>query len=247
MGRVEGKVALITGGARGMGASHAKLLIEEGAKVVITDVLVEDGEKTARELGENCKFFKHDVTSEEEWKMVVEETEKAFGPISILVNNAGVVSAPKTLDGLELKDFKFVNDINSLGVFLGMKSVLPSMRKTQNPSIVNISSISGIVGQPMTLAYNASKFAVRGMTKSAALELGPEGIRVNSIHPGLIETPMIMNEEMKDVIAQMAAGVPLRRIAKPIEVSYLVLYLASDESSYSTGSEFVIDGGVTAG
>lgn len=246
MGRLEGKVALITGGARGMGASHAKLFIKEGAKVVITDVLTEDGEKTAEALGEHCVFFKHDVTSEDEWKHVVSKTEEHFGPINILVNNAGIV-IQEPLESLSLENYKKVIDINQVGVFLGMKSVIPSMKKTEKCSIVNISSISGMVGQPMTLAYNASKFAVRGMTKSAAVELGPLGIRVNSIHPGIIKTPMTQTPELEAVIEQMLQGIPLGRTAEPEEVSNLCLYLASDESSYSSGSEFIIDGGMIAG
>ncbi len=246
MGRLDGKVALITGGARGMGAEHARLFIKEGAKVIITDVLEAEGQKTAKELGEHCVFFKHDVTSAKEWENVIAEGEKAFGPIGVLVNNAGIV-IQKPLDHLTEEDFTKLNDINTKGVFLGMKLILPSMRKAKHGSIVNISSISGMVGQPATLAYNASKFAVRGMTKSAATELGPEGIRVNSIHPGIIDTPMTQDPALQDVLEQMLQTIPLRRKAQPIEVSYLALYLASDESSYSTGSEFIVDGGLIAG
>ncbi|WP_227396178.1 glucose 1-dehydrogenase [Jeotgalibacillus aurantiacus] len=246
MGRLDGKVALITGGARGMGASHAKAFIAEGAKVVITDVLTEEGEKTAHALGDHCVFFKHDVTSEEEWKDIVHKTEEHFGPISVLVNNAGIV-IQEPLESLSLENYRKVIDINQVGVFLGMKSVLPSMKKADKGSIINISSISGMVGQAMTLAYNASKFAVRGMTKSAAVELGPHGIRVNSIHPGIIKTPMTQTPELEAVLEQMLAGIPLGRQAEPEEVSALCVFLASDESSYSSGSEFIIDGGMIAG
>jgi 3alpha(or 20beta)-hydroxysteroid dehydrogenase len=245
MKKLENKVAIITGGARGMGAANAKLFIEEGAKVVITDILYAEGEKLAKELGPHCLFIKHDVSREEEWKYVISETEKKFGPVNILVNNAGI-SFNKPLTDTGLKEYERVMGINATGVFLGMRSVLPSMRKTRNGSIVNISSIAGMVGFQNALAYVASKYAVRGMTKAAALELAPEGIRVNSIHPGLIETPMIMNEEMEPLIDTIAAGIPMRRTAKPEEVSKLVLFLASGEASYSTGSEFVIDGGLTA-
>lgn len=245
MGRLDGKVALITGGARGMGASHAKKFIEEGAKVVITDILVEDGEKTANELGENCLFMKHDVTKEDEWVNVVAKTEEAFGPINVLINNAGIAHMEPTEEH-SVENFNRVYEINQLSVFLGMKVVLPSLKKATNASIINISSISGIVGQPNTLAYNATKFAVRGMTKSAALEFGPLGIRVNSIHPGIIKTPMTSAEDLQDVIAQMAEQVPLRRVGEANEITNLCLYLASDESSYCTGSEFVADGGLTA-
>ncbi|TFE00839.1 glucose 1-dehydrogenase [Jeotgalibacillus sp. R-1-5s-1] len=246
MGRLDGKVALITGGARGMGASHAKAFVAEGAKVVITDVLTEEGEKTAQALGDHCVFFKHDVTSEEEWKDIVHKTEEHFGPISVLVNNAGIV-IQEPLESLSLENYRKVIDINQVGVFLGMKSVLPSMKKADKGSIINISSISGMVGQAMTLAYNASKFAVRGMTKSAAVELGPLGIRVNSIHPGIIKTPMTQTPELEAVLEQMLATIPLGRQAEPEEVSALCVFLASDESSYSSGSEFIIDGGMIAG
>ena len=246
MGRLQGKVALITGGARGMGAEHARLFVKEGAKVIITDVLEAEGKKTAEAIGKDCVFIEHDVTSAKDWDRVIQEGEKHFGPISVLINNAGIV-IQKPLDQLTEEEFTKLNDINTKGVFLGMKHILASMRKTKGGSIVNISSISGMVGQPMTLAYNASKFAVRGMTKSAACELGPEGIRVNSIHPGIIDTPMTQGPGMEELLNQMLQTIPLRRKAEPIEVSYLALYLASDESSYSTGSEFIVDGGMIAG
>lgn len=245
MGRLDGKVAIITGGARGMGASHAKRFLEEGAKVMITDILEKEGEAMSSELGGNIKFMKHDVTKASEWEKVVAETESAFGPVSILVNNAGIALL-KPLDEITEEDYRKVIDINQVSVFLGMKYVHKSMSKAKNGSIVNISSVSGLRGNTGSVAYDASKFAVRGMTKSAAIELGAEGIRVNSIHPGIIETPMIMQEDAKDAVRELAKNVPLKRTAQPVEVSNLVVYLASDESSYSTGSEFVIDGGMTA-
>ncbi len=244
MGRLEGKVALITGGARGMGAVDAKAFIDEGAKVVITDIL--DGEQVANELGENCVFYKHDVSSEDQWKDVVKKTEEKFGPINVLVNNAGIV-IQEPLETFNTENYEKVYRINQLGVFLGMKTVIPSMKKAGNGSIVNISSISGLVGQAMSSAYNASKFAVRGMTKSAAIELGEAGIRVNSIHPGIIKTPMTDVEELQGVIQEMAQGIPLRRIGRSEEIAMLCVYLASDESSYCTGSEFTADGGFVAG
>lgn len=245
MGRLDGKVAIITGGARGMGASHAKRFLEEAAKVMITDILEKEGEAMSSELGGNIKFMKHDVTKASEWEKVVAETESAFGPVSILVNNAGIALL-KPLDEITEEDYRKVIDINQVSVFLGMKYVHKSMSKAKNGSIVNISSVSGLRGNTGSVAYDASKFAVRGMTKSAAIELGAEGIRVNSIHPGIIETPMIMQEDAKDAVRELAKDVPLKRTAQPVEVSNLVVYLASDESSYSTGSEFVIDGGMTA-
>lgn len=245
MGRLDGKVAIITGGARGMGASHAKKFLEEGAKVMITDILEKEGEALVSEHGSNIKFMKHDVTKVAEWEKVVAETESAFGPVSVLVNNAGIALL-KPLDEITEEDYRKVIDINQVSIFLGMKHVHKSMSKAKNGSIINISSVSGLRGNRGSVAYDASKFAVRGMTKSAAIELGEEGIRVNSIHPGIIETPMIMQEDAKDAVRELAKDVPLKRTAQPEEVSNLVVYLASDESSYSTGSEFVIDGGMTA-
>ncbi|MCK9303994.1 MAG: glucose 1-dehydrogenase [Bacteroidales bacterium] len=245
MKKLENRVAIITGGARGMGATHARLFIEEGAKVVITDILEHEGEKLALELGPGCFFIKHDVTDEVVWQKVVNETENRFGPVNILINNAGI-SFNKQFEDTTLQEFERVMKINATGTFLGMKAVLPSMRKTKKGSIVNISSIAGMVGFQNTLAYVSSKYAVRGMTKAAALELAAEGIRVNSIHPGLIETPMIMNEEMEAMISTIAEGIPMKRTAKPEEISRLALFLASDDSSYCTGSEFIADGGLIA-
>ena len=228
-----------------MGASHARKFLEEGAKVMITDILEKEGEALASELGDNIKFMKHDVTKASEWEKVVAETESAFGPVSILVNNAGIALI-KRIDEITEEDYRKVIDINQVSVFLGMKSVHKSMSKAKNGSIINISSVSGLKGSNGTVAYDASKFAVRGMTKTAAIEFGPEGIRVNSVHPGIIETPMIMQEDAKDAVRELAKAIPLKRTGQPVEVSNLVVYLASDESSYSNGSEFVIDGGTTA-
>lgn len=245
MGRFDGKVVLITGGARGQGASHSRKFVEEGAKVVLTDVLAEDGEALARELGENAKFIKHDVRSAEDWYSVVAETEAAFGPIDVLVNNAGV-ALNKRLEELTEAEYRRVIDINQVSVFLGMKAVVPSMKKNGGGSIINISSINGLRGSAGNLAYDASKFAVRGMTKSAALELAEYGIRVNSIHPGVIETPMVMQDDVKDFVKQITEAIPLKRTGQSEDITKLVLFLASDDSSYSTGSEFVADGGLTA-
>ncbi|WP_142828426.1 glucose 1-dehydrogenase [Planococcus soli] len=241
MGRLDGKVAIITGGAGGMGASYAKRFLEEGANVVITDILEKEGRAVAEDLGGNIKFLEHDVTKAAEWEKVVAETESSFGPVSVLVNNAGIALL-KSIDQMTEAQYRRVIDINQVSVFLGMKYVLPSMRKAEHGSIINISSISGLRGNSDSIAYDASKFAVTGMTKSAAIEFGKEGIRVNSVHPGIIETPMIR----KSRVSQLAKKIPLQRTAQPVEVSNLVVYLASDESNYATGSEFVIDGGLTA-
>lgn len=243
MNKLDGKVVVITGGARGMGASHVRRFMAEGAKVVFTDILEEDGELLANELGENVRFIKQDVTSAEDWAKVVAETETVFGPINILINNAGI-SMNKSLMEITEEEYRRIVDINQVSVFLGMKAVLPSMQKSHGGSIVNISSINGLVGG--AIGYTDTKFAVRGMTKAAALQLAPSGIRVNSVHPGVIETPMIAQADSKDAIQEFAKYIPNRRIARPEEVTNLVLYLASDESSYSTGSEFVVDGGLTA-
>ena len=244
MARVSGKVALITGGARGMGLSHAELLLKEGAKVVITDIL--DGSKEADRLGEHCLFFKHDVTSRADWERVVADTEKAFGPINILVNNAGIAGfAP--WDARTDEDYDKHYKINQLGVYLGMEVTAPSMMKAKSGSIINISSIAGRGGAAGLMAYTATKFAVRGMTKVAALDFGSYNIRSNSIHPGVIGTPMTLDNPNvdKSMVEAMAQNNPLGRIGEPIEVSNLVLFLASDESSFMTGAEFVIDGGQT--
>ncbi|CAM4270625.1 SDR family NAD(P)-dependent oxidoreductase [Lacicoccus alkaliphilus] len=243
MGRLDGKVAVITGGAGGMGKVHAKTFTAEGAKVVIADLSTSKGKDTAEELGDQAKFIELDVTDEENWKKLVEETEEHFGPINILVNNAGIVVS-KSIEDTSLEDFRQTTSINQDGVFLGMKYVFPSMKKAESGSIVNISSIAGIVGSNNNSAYTASKFAVRGLTKAAAVEFAPHNIRVNSVHPGTIRTPMTEQEDVRELVKEMEKMIPMKRIAEPIEITNLVLYLASDESSYSTGTEFVADGGL---
>ncbi|WP_298448772.1 glucose 1-dehydrogenase [uncultured Marinobacter sp.] len=243
MDRLKGKVAIVTGAAQGMGASHARVFIREGAKVVLTDLNEEKGQALAAELGENALFVKQNVTSESDWARVVSTTEERFGPVDVLVNNAGITMSKSLLD-TSLEDYRRILDINQVSVFLGMKAVVPSMKKAGGGSIVNVSSINGLVGG--AIGYTDSKFAVRGMTKAAALEVASSGIRVNSVHPGVIETPMIMQGDTKAAVEEFAKHIPLKRLAKSEEVSSLILFLASDESSYSTGSEFVVDGGITA-
>lgn len=242
MTRLNGKVAIITGGAAGMGETHARLFINEGAKVVLTDIDEDKGTLLADELGDNALFIKHDVTDEDGWKNVVEKTEEKFGPINILVNNAGISPALSTNSSLE--EYMQVVNINQVSIFLSLKYVVPSMKKTEASSIINISSINGLNGG--ALGYTDTKFAVRGMTKAAAKELAPYNIRVNSVHPGVINTPMVQQSPQLKQIEAMVQMVPLKRMAEPEEISQLVLFLASDESSYSTGSEFIADGGVTA-
>jgi len=243
MGRLDGKVAVITGGAGGMGKKHAEFFVREGAKVVIADLESSDGKEYAEELGDQTVFIALDVTKEEDWKNLIRETEDKFGPISILVNNAGIVSQG-SIEGTSLEEYRKTIHVNQDGVFLGMKYVLPSMKNVKNASIINISSIAGMVGGENNLAYTASKFAVRGMTKAAAAEFAQYGIRVNSVHPGVIRTPMTEQEGVKELVQEMEKDIPMKRIAEPEEITNLVLFLASDESSYSTGTEFVADGGL---
>lgn len=239
-GRLAGRVAVVSGGARGMGASHVRALASEGASVVFGDILDGDGEVVAKEVGDAARYVHLDVTEPDDWQRAVATAVDEFGGVDILVNNAGILNIG-TIEDYPLSEWQRILDINLTGVFLGIRAVVPPMKKAGRGSIINISSIEGMAGTIACHGYTATKFAVRGLTKSTALELGPSGIRVNSIHPGLIKTPM--TEWVPDDIFQTALG----RAADPREVSNLVVYLASDESSYSTGSEFVVDGGCTAG
>lgn len=243
MDRLKGKVAIITGAAQGMGAAHARRFVAEGAKVVITDLNEEKGTALASELGENALFIKQNVTNGEEWTTVVAKAEEKFGPVNVLVNNAGITMAKSILQ-TSLEEYRRILDINQVSVFLGMKAIIPSMQKAGGGSIINISSINGLVGG--AIGYTDTKFAVRGMTKAAAVEGAHYGIRVNSVHPGVIATPMVVQEDTKAAVEEFAKHIPLKRVAQPEEVTNVVLYLASDESSYSTGAEFVVDGGITA-
>ena len=242
MGKLDGKVAIITGASQGMGASHAKLFVDEGAKIVITDINEEKGNQVASELGDNVIFVKQDVSNEDDWRNVVSEAVDKFGQLDILVNNAGITFSKSIFD-LTTDDYMKIFKINQLSVFYGMKYAAEKM-KDHGGSIVNISSMNGLVAG--ALGYTDTKFAVRGMTKAAAIELANYGIRVNSVHPGVISTPMIHQSDNEDLIKEFAKAIPLKRVAEPEEVSKMVLFLASDDSSYSTGSEFVIDGGMTA-
>ena len=245
MGRLEGKTALISGGARGQGAAEARLFAEEGANVVLTDVLDEDGERTADAIG--ADYLHHDVTSEAEWAAAVAHAVALHGGIDVLVNNAGIYVETSLLGG-DLEEYRRVIEVNQIGVFLGMREVAPVMIERGGGSIVNISSVAGMRAGGGSFAYSASKWAVRGMTKSAAIQLGPHGIRVNSIHPGVIDTPMLDETRMATPgsMEELLERIPLGRIAQPEEVAKLALFLASDDSAYSTGSEFIIDGGLLA-
>ena len=248
--RLKVKVALITGGARGQGAAEAKLFAKEGAKVVITDILDNEGKKTEAEItetGGKCLYMHHDVTNSKDWETIVSKTVEHFGKIDILLNNAGI-AVWGTNDDTSEEIWDSVMDVNAKGVFLGTKHVIPEMKKNGSGSIINVSSISGIIGQPaIQPVYNASKGAVRIFTKSTAVQYGKYGIRANSIHPGGVDTNMIAHLTEDDERQQRIKEiVPLQRIADPIEIAYGALFLASDESSFMTGSEMVMDGGVTA-
>lgn len=246
MGRLKDKIAIITGASQGMGESHARAFVKEGAKVVLTDLNEEKGHAIAKELGENALFIKHDVTKVEDWKYVVAQTETHFGPITILVNNAGILGPIKTITEISEDEYLKVIEINQNSVFYGMKYTIPSMLKAGIGSIVNISSIAGIIAIPgyPSLAYMGSKFAVRGATKAAAVEYGKNNIRANSVHPGYIKTPMMVEATDEDG-SGAADSIPLARMADAKEVSDLVVFLASDESSFLTGTEQVIDGGMS--
>ncbi|MFA7554867.1 MAG: glucose 1-dehydrogenase [Spongiibacteraceae bacterium] len=245
MNRLIGKVAIVTGASQGMGEAHARMMVAEGAKVIMTDINEDAGQALATELGENTLFIKQNVASAADWKKVVEQGEAAFGTINVLVNNAGVLGPVSSMSGLSEEAFNKVCDINQLGVFLGMQAVLPSMEKAGVGSVINVSSIAGIIavyGAP-NIAYVASKFAVRGMTKQIAVEYGSKNIRANSVHPGFIKTPM-MAAATDEGGGEAISMIPLSRMADPSEVSSLVVFLASDESSFITGTEQIIDGGM---
>ena len=248
--RLDGKVALISGGARGMGAAEAKLFAREGAKVVIGDILEEEGRRTEAEINEaggECVFVPLDVTKESEWQNAVSATVSRFGKLDVLVNNAGVLLRG-VLEDTSSQDWDFVMGVNAKGVFLGTKAAIPETRKAGGGSIVNISSMSGMVGQGnIQPVYNASKGAVRIFTKSAAIQYAGDNIRVNSVHPGAVDTPMTMDSWSDPEAKQRTIShIPLGRFAQPEDIAYGVLYLASDESSFVTGSELVIDGGAIA-
>lgn len=241
MGRVNGKVALVTGGARGIGAGVAKALTDEGAKVVIADILDEDGAALADTFGtDRARYVRLDVTDYAAWEAAVAATLEAFGRLDILVNNAGIANFGP-IDQYSLDDWHTIVDINLHGVFYGIKACIPALKDSGKGSIINLSSTAGLQGYEALPGYNATKFAVRGLTKNAALDLGRYNIRVNSVHPGAVRTPMT------DGLDASQSHVALHRVGEVEELAALILFLASDESSYSTGAEFVADGGELAG
>ena len=246
MKRLEGKVAIITGGARGMGEATVRLFVEHGAKVVIGDILVEEGEKLAQELGDNVRFTRLDVTKAEDWQQTV-DAANSMGPLNVLVNNAAILFHATIADTTE-EQFMQIVSINQFGVFLGMKSVLESLKAAGGGSIINVSSIDGLQSKNSLAAYSSTKWAVRGLTKAAAVEMGKFGIRVNSVHPGGIYTAMHGSDFISAEDAdQFYATHPLPRVGLPHEVANVTLFLATDEASYSTGAEFIADGGWSAG
>jgi 3alpha(or 20beta)-hydroxysteroid dehydrogenase len=245
VGRLAGKVALVTGAAGGQGAAAARRFVDEGAQVVVADVNDVAGKEFAAEIGAHYRHL--DVSREDDWAAAVAEVVEVYGPPTVLVNNAGVLHLAMLTD-TKLDDYMRVINVNQVGTFLGMRAVAPLMVEAGGGSIVNVSSVEGLKATPALTAYTASKFAVRGMTKVAALELAGKGVRVNSIHPGAIETgllPAALGGQPVD-LTYVGKRVPMRRVGQPPEIAELVLFLASDESSYCTGAEFVADGGVTA-
>jgi cyclopentanol dehydrogenase len=249
MDRLKGKVALITGGARGQGAAETKMFVNEGARVVIADVL--DGEARAlaeevnKQAGSRVTLPVHlDVTRAADWRSAVDASEREFGGLDILVNNAGILNT-KGIEETSEEEWDAIINVNQKGVWLGIKIAAPAMKKRGSGSIINISSIYGLIGSGGSAAYHASKGAVRLLTKTAAVEYADNNIRVNSVHPGVIKTPMVDIFDDKDLDA-IAIKAPMKRAARPEEVGYVVLFLATDEASFVTGAEYVVDGGYTA-
>jgi 3alpha(or 20beta)-hydroxysteroid dehydrogenase len=245
MGRLDGKVAIITGAAQGQGAAEAKRFVAEGAKVLLGDVLDDKGKALAESLGSAALYCHLDVSSESDWKKAIDEVAK-LGKLNVLVNNAAILR-PASIEDTSFDAYKAVIDINQHGCFLGMKAALAPMREAGGGSIVNVSSIDGIGSKNGLISYTASKFAIRGMTKTAAIEWGQYGIRVNSVHPGGVNTPMGNPINTAALINQAFYKFPIPRMAEPEEIGNMVLFLASDEASYCTGAEFVVDGGWTCG
>ena len=247
MGKLDGKVALITGAARGQGEEEAKLFAAEGAKVVVCDVLDDLGEAVAKSIGDAAVYIHHDVSSEQSWKGVVANTVTRFGRLDVLVNNAGILKVA-VIAQIELDDYMRIVNVNQVGCLLGMKHAIPHMAHGGGGSIVNICSTSGMEGQPGIVAYTSTKWAIRGMTRTAAVECGPLNIRVNAILPGGINTEMGRGETkgFEGVDTQAVyKKLPLSRMGEPREIANLALFLASDDASYCTGSDFVADGGWT--
>jgi 3alpha(or 20beta)-hydroxysteroid dehydrogenase len=245
MGRLDDKVAIVTGGAMGQGEAIVRAYVAEGAEVVVADIAKEAGQALADELGDSAHFFAHDVSDAASWATLVEDTIARFGPVNVLANNAGLLRFGR-IEEMSLEEFMLLVNVNQVGSFLGMQAVARTMRKNGGGSIINASSIEGIAGMPSCTAYAATKWAIRGMTKCAAMELGPKGIRVNSVHPGMIDTPMTRVHGGDAAMEFGASRVPLRRVGHPEDVAPLYVFLASEESAYINGAEITVDGGVTS-
>ena len=243
MNRLEKKVALVTGGTRGLGAAAVRMMIKEGARVVFGDVLDAEGEALQEELGDSAVFVHMDVTEQSDWNAAIERAEE-FGPLNVLVNNAAVVHMAALTETTD-EDYMRVFKINQFGTFIGIRSVIEPMKRAGSGSIINVSSIDGLHSAAGLSAYSSTKWAVRGLTKNAAIELGQYGIRVNSVHPGGMYTAMGGSEfaSVEDLNESTYSRFPIPRVGMPEEVAQLILFLATDEASYSTGSEFVADGG----
>ena len=247
--RLAGKVALVTGGARGQGEAIARLFVSEGARVLVTDILETEGRAVAAELGDSAAWQPLDVRDEHQWAAAVDACTSTFGRLDVLVNNAGIGIPPRRIEDETAEDHRFTLDVNLTGVWNGIRAVMPVMKAQRSGSIVNTSSIDGLIGTAGMSSYVASKYAVTGITRTVALEAGGRGIRVNAVHPGVIETPMVAQAppEIRARLDRLMARQPIPRAGTPLEIAYAVLFFAGDESSYCTGSSLVVDGGHIAG